>query len=143
MTIKCGGLLGVLAFACSMGVAAAQDAATGPVGPDVLKRLSQGVPQGPAAKGVSLGGGGATLNAPGGVAIGVHYFHATNCQWFTDGFNNWIYVFPIEGGFWFYLNSLYVSNIFETACANGNWVAINVIDSLTGNFDWVYTYPFK
>ena len=125
------------------GVAAAQNAATGPVGPDVLKRLSQGVPQGPAAKGVSLGGGGATLNAPGGVATGVHYFHATNCEWFTDGYNNWIYVLPIEGGFWFYLNSLYVSNIFETACVNGNWVAIDVIDSSTGNFDWVYTYPFK
>ena len=143
MTIKWGGLLGALAFACSMGVAAAQDTATGPVGPDVLKRLSAGAPQGLAAKGMSLGGGGATLSGPGGVETGVHYFHATNCQWFTDGFNNWIYVFPIEGGFWFYLNSLYVSNIFETACVNGNWVALDVINSITGNFDWVYTFPFK
>ena len=94
MTIKRGGLLGAVAFAFSMGVAAAQDAATGPVGPDALKRLSQGVSQEPAAKGVPLGGGGATLKSPGGVALGWNYFHATNCQWFFDGTNNWITVFP-------------------------------------------------
>jgi len=138
MTIKCRGLLAALAFACSMGVAAAQEAAMGPVGPDVLKRLSQGVPQGAAPK----GGGGATLNGPGDVAVGPHYFHATNCEWFTDGFNNWVYVFPIEGGFWFGLNSLYISGIFETACVNGFWVAVNVIDS-AGDFDSVYIYNFR
>jgi len=137
--------LTVIALGFSIGVAAAQT----PVDPNVLSKLVHEVTR--AAKANNSGalsrggisGGGATLNAIGNVATGWNYFHATYCEWYTDGTNNFTFIFPQEGGFWFTENNLYTSQTFNTGCVNGNWEAVNVINSSTGAFNANLTYPFK
>jgi len=131
-------------LSCTTGIAAAQEAASPPPpDPAQLLRLvpKQGVATG--AGQTVLGRGGATLNAVGNVPLGWNYFHATNCQWITDGVNNFLYVLPSEGGFWFYVNNVYAAHTFLTPCVNGNWAAVHVINSATGDFDSILTLPFK
>jgi hypothetical protein len=144
---KFGGTLAALAFALSVGTAAAQDAATGPIGPDVIKRLlpSHGTFSGPSAapSNAALSGGGVTLNGPGNVPTGWNYFHATYCEWYFDGSNNFVVVYPQEGGYWYSYNNIYTDTTFKTACVNGNWVAVYVTNSTTGAFYYVFTYPYK
>ena len=137
---------GALALICSTGVTVAQPAeppGAGPVDPAQLQKL---IPkQGSMSNSNQnvLGSGGATLNAVGNVALGWNYFHATNCEWYTDGSNQYLYVFPSEGGFWFYRNNIYPAVTILTPCVNGYWEAVHVINSTTGDFDAVYTYAYK
>jgi hypothetical protein len=44
-------------------------------------------------------GAGATLSGVGNVPLGRNTFHATNCEWFSDGTNEFLIVFPQQGGF--------------------------------------------
>jgi hypothetical protein len=141
MTTKWGGILAALAFTCATGIAAAQQT---PPGPDVIKRLiaQQGISAGPAAN-RALSGGGATLDGPGNTPTGWNVFHATNCEWYTDGTNNYLFVFPQEGGYWYVVNNIYVTDTFETGCVNGNYEATYVVNSTTGAFTNLVTYPYK
>lgn len=134
-----------IGLSCSTAMAAAQEAAPQtPPDPAQLLRL---VPKRGAATGVGptvLGAGGATLNAAGNVPLGWSPpFHATNCQWITDGVNNFLFVFPAEGGFWFFQNDIFAAQTFLTGCVNGNLEAVHVINGATGDFDSIFTYPFK
>ena len=134
----------MIALGCSIGIATAQEAAPpgpGPVDPAQLKRLLP--QQGSASNPAALGGGGATLNAAGAVPTGWNYFHAYYCQWFIDGSNNYLYVFPTTGGFWFIRNNTYGADTFLSGCVNGNWEAVHVINGTTGEFDSIYTYSYK
>lgn len=145
MTMKYGVSAAALAFACSMGVAAAQEAGpTGPVDPNVIKKLipSQGVAQGPANV-AAASGAGATLNAPGNVPLGWNYFHATYCEWYFDGSNNYLFVFPSEGGYWYIVNNDYATKTFLTGCVNGYYEAVYVTNTSTGAFNYIFTYPYK
>jgi hypothetical protein len=89
----------------------------------------------------SYGYGGANLAAPGAVPVGLNFFHATNCVWFTDGSNNFLFVLPAEGGFWAVANNIFTKQTFLTGCVNGNIEAVNVINSSTGQFNEVFTFP--
>ena len=118
-------------LSCTAGIAVAQEAARPqPPDPAQLLRLvpKQGLATG--AGQTVLGRGGATLNAVGNVPLGWNFFHATNCQWVTNGANNVLYVLPSEGGFWFYVNNVYAA-------------AVHVINGATGDFDSILTYPSK
>jgi hypothetical protein len=115
----------------------------GPVDPAQLQRLLPKQASMASASQKTLGAGGATLNAVGNVALGWNYFHATYCQWYYDGTNNYLYVFPSEGGFWYYRNNIYAASTFLTPCTQGYWAAVHVINSTTGDFDAIYTYPYK
>jgi hypothetical protein len=146
MTIRFAVLTATLALACSMGVAAAQDAGPiVPVGPDVIKKLipSPSIVQGPAANAAAASGAGATLNAPGNVPTGWNYFHATYCEWYYDGSNNYLFVFPSEGGYWYIVNNDYATKTFLTGCVNGYYEAVYVYNSSTGAFNYIFTYPYK
>ena len=133
-----------IGLACSTGMAAAQEAV--PPQPLDPARLLKLLPKRGAVSGANqtvLGAGGATLNAVGNVPLGWNYFHATNCQWITDGVNNILYVFPAEGGFWFYVNNFYATQTFLTLCVNGNLGAVNVINSTSGDFNSIWTSNSK
>ena len=135
-----------LGLLCSAGFAlAAQEPppGPGPVDPAQLQRLAPKQASMASASQQPLGGGGVSLNAVGNVALGWNYFHATNCQWLLSGSNNYLYVFPSEGGFWYVLNNIYGASTFLTPCTQGYWAAVHVINSTTGAFDAIYTYPFK
>ena len=125
-------------------VGSAQEAATSeqPLDPGQLLRLIQrNVAK--SAAGSSLGGGGATLNAVGNVPLGWNTFHATHCQWITDGRNNFLYVLPSEGGQWFYANNIFAADTFLAGCVNGNFIAVHVINSASGDFDSILTYNYQ
>ena len=133
--------LTAVALACSIGVAAAQVA---PVGPEVLSKLAPKITRAAKANGGgALNGGGATTNGPGNVATGWNYFHATNCEWYFDGTNNYLFVFPQEGGYWYSYNNLYTSQTLLTGCVNGYFEGVNVINGSTGAYNAVVTFPFK
>jgi hypothetical protein len=136
--------LAAVGLSCFTGIAAAQEAAPPqPLDPAQLLRL---LPKQGAATGSSqtiLGAGGATLNAVGSAPLGWNYFHATNCQWITDGVNNALFVLPSEGGFWAILNDTYAASTFLTGCVNGNWEAAHVVNSATGAIDSIFTFNFK
>jgi hypothetical protein len=135
-----------LALICSAGVTVAQQAeppGPGPVDPAQLKKLLPNQGSKASSNPDALGAGGATLDGVGRVALGWNYFHATNCQWYFDGSNNYLYVIPSEGGFWVYRNNIYAAQTFLTGCVNGYWSAVHVINGTTGDFDSVYTYAFK
>jgi hypothetical protein len=138
-----------LALCCSVGVAAAQSPgpvqSAGPVDPSVVQKLlpGHGTMANAAANGAPLTGGGATLNAPGNTPTGWNYFHVTNCEWYYDGTNNYIIVYPQEGGYWYYANNGYPYNIWTPACQTGNWTAVYVYNSSTGAFNYIYTYDYK
>ncbi|MCG6863739.1 MAG: hypothetical protein LJE70_21160 [Chromatiaceae bacterium] len=76
------------------------------------------------------------------VPSGWNYFHATNCQWALEKGDQVLYVFPAEGGYWWTANNLYVHNMLAAACQTGNWVAVHVINSNTGEWDSLWTYDF-
>jgi hypothetical protein len=134
--------LAVLALACAMGSAIAQ---TAPLGPAQLSKLVPSMTRGRASKATAAlaSGGGATLQAPGIAASGWNTFHATNCEWYTDGTNNYTYILPQEGGYWYIANNGYASGTFDAACANGNWVSVYVYNTSTGAFSNIVTYPYK
>jgi hypothetical protein len=140
-----------LAFAAfgllfSVGFAmAAQDAPSGPgpLDPAQLQRLLPKQASMASSSQKALGAGGATLNAVGNVALGWNWFHAASCQWYTDGTNNYLYVFPSEGGFWYFRNNIYAASTILTPCTQGYWEAVHVINGTTGEFDSVFTYSFK
>jgi hypothetical protein len=127
--------LTAIALLWSIGVAAAQVAIT----PEMLPK----VPKSKVGGSAPLHGGGATVNAQGNVVLGWNFFHATNCEWITDGVNNFLYVFPPEGGFWFVANDVLASQALLTGCVNGYFEAVNVINSSTGSFNAIFTYDFK
>ena len=84
------------------------------------------------------------MNGPGDTPLGWNIFHATDCEWYTpDGTNNYTFVFPIEGGYWYTANNLFTTNTFDTACVNGNYVGVYVTSSSTGAFNEVITFPNK
>jgi hypothetical protein len=134
----------IIALCCSIGIAAAQEAAPQGQGlnPDQIKRLlSQ---RGSLSNPTALSGGGADTAAPGAVPIGWNFFHALYCQWYSpDVNNNYLFVYPTTGGFWFVRNNIYAASVFLSGCVNGNWEAVHVINSTTGEFDSNYTYSYK
>jgi hypothetical protein len=138
--------LAAIALGCSIGAAAAQS--EGPVTLDA-QTLSKLVPtrgaNGPMASGAAAGvnGGGATLSGPGNTPTGFNYFHVTNCAWYTDGTNQFLFIFPQEGGYWYTYNNIYTQTTWTPACQTGNWTAVYVINSSSGAFNEVYTYDFK
>jgi hypothetical protein len=141
--------LAVAALACSIGVAAARMPQTPPIGPDVLSKLiphqakNGSATTNAASSNITLRGGGASTEVPGDAPAGWNYFHATYCEWYTDGSNDFTFVFPEEGGYWVVENDIYATNTFNTACTNGNLAAVYVTDSSTGSFDRIWTYPYK
>jgi hypothetical protein len=121
-----------------------------PVDLSVLKKLSQNIlsqsvqdriSQGP--QGAPAGYAGSSLAGVGNVPLGINTFHAFNCAWFTDGTNNFEFVFPLEGGFFAIVNNLFVAQTFLTGCVNGYFEQINVVNSSTGAFNEVITFPYR
>jgi len=141
--------LAMAALACSIGVAAARTPQTPAIGSDVINKLIPQAKNGSATANAASSikaasrGGGASTEAVGDAAAGWNYFHATNCEWYTDGSNDFTFVFPQEGGYWFVENDIYATDTFDTACTDGNWVAVYVTDSSSGSFDRIFTYPYK
>jgi len=73
--------------------------------------------------------------------LGWNYVHATNCLMLTISGNDYLVVYPEEGGYFYTTNTDY-QNVIEPACQLNHWLAFYVIDS---NLDWneVYTYTFQ
>ena len=141
--MKITALAATAAFVCSMGVAAAQPAGPPePAGPEVVNSLISNQAMAAATAGKAAMGGRAQ-NGATNTPTGWNYFHATYCEWYYDGTNNWLFVYPQEGGYWYYANNIYVTNTYETACVNGNWVAVWVYNGSTGAYNYVWTYPYK
>jgi hypothetical protein len=148
--VKLTGCLGVL-FLCSIGIAAAQGVPTLPVSPDTVASLMAKVRRPAAATNGALAqqkdppanGAGSTLNGPGNVPLGRNTFHATNCEWFSDGTNQFLIVFPLEGGFWFIENNIFAADTFLTGCVRGDFVSVDVTDANTGAFEDIITYPVR
>lgn len=140
-----------IAFVCSLGIAAAQEVPASPVSPEVLGNLVSKIRPAPtngtmatAQPDAATSGGGASItNGQGNLPLGFNFFHGTNCDWFTDGTNNFLFVFPQEGGFVFTENNLFETQTFLTTCVNGNFFGINVINTSTGAFNQILTFPFK
>ena len=144
MTIKSSVLAAVFAISCSAGFAMAQQRPTEElISPQVLKRLLPPPIAGQTAPSAPSRGGGATLSAPGNVPRGWNAFHATHCVWTSDGVNNFLYVFPAEGGFWFVENDIMAANTFNVGCVNGNVEAVFVVNGATGAFTHIQTFPTR
>ena len=84
----------------------------------------------------------ATADSPA-VALGWHYFHATNCSWYTDGTNNYFYVWPSEGGYWYSVNNIYIADALAISCVHGNYEAVYVNNATTGAFIETFSYNFQ
>jgi hypothetical protein len=148
--VKFTGCLGVLLL-CSIGIAAAQGVPSLPVSPDTVASLMAKARRPAAATNGALAqqkdpptnGAGATLNGVGNVPLGRNIFHATNCEWFSDGTNEFLIVFPQEGGFWFIENNIFAADTFLTGCVRGDFVSVDVTDANTGAFEDIITYPIK
>jgi hypothetical protein len=148
--VKFTGCLGVLLL-CSIGIGAAQGVPSLPVSPDTVASLMAKARRPAAATNGALAqqkdpptnGAGATLNGVGNVPLGRNIFHATNCEWFSDGTNEFLIVFPQEGGFWFIENNIFAADTFLTGCVRGDFVSVDVTDANTGAFEDIITYPIK
>ena len=145
MTLRANVLAAALAFACSAGLAMAQQAPTGEgISPEVLKRLLPAVPAGSQAAIASpVTAGGSTLSSPGSVPTGWNYFHAYNCMWYSDGNNNYLFVLPLEGGYWVVANNIYAADTFKVGCVNGYYEAVYVVNGTTGAFTNIETFPYR
>jgi hypothetical protein len=140
-------------FICGIGVAGAQLAPPKPVSPEMLQKLLPKIAtqrgmvaakgSTPVSRAAAVSGGGASLQSPGNVPTGWNIFHATNCEWVTDGTNDFLFVLPQEGGFWFIVNNLFVTQTFLTGCVQGNFEAVFVVDPNSGAFTNVLTWPFS
>lgn len=138
MRMKLTALAATAAFVCSMGVAAAQPAEpVAPQGPATVDAIIT-----PAAKALAAAGRSVT-GAASATPTGWNYFHATYCEWYYDGTNNWLIVYPQEGGTWYVANNIYATNNYQTACVNGNWVAVWVYNGSSGAYNYIWTYPYK
>jgi hypothetical protein len=122
-----------------------------PPSPEVMKALSQQITNSRGAAASANGvlppmtGGGSNTgssSAPA-VALGWHYFHETNCSWYSDGTNNFFYVWPSEGGYWYTVNNLYTEVALTTSCVHGYWEALYVVDTVTGRYTETYSYNFQ
>jgi hypothetical protein len=137
-----------LGLLCSTGAALAQGASPEPTPPPDAAQLRQlqGVRSQAAGAAISNGGGviaRATTGPTASIVNGWNYFHASNCQYYFDGANNWVYVYSPEGLFFYSPNNDIVAQTFLTGCVNGNWEAVFVINAATGAFNYIYTYSFK
>jgi hypothetical protein len=84
-----------------------------------------------------------TLNSTGGSkasSIGWYYVHATHCSPYYDGVNQWMYMYPQEGGDWFTTLPVF-QGVMATQCAHGYWVAFYVYNT-SGNWSQMWTYDF-
>jgi hypothetical protein len=111
----------------------------------VVQKLlpSHGTMANAAANGATVTGGGATLSGPGNTPTGWNYFHVTNCEWYTDGTNNYLFIFPQEGGYWYTYGNIYTHTTWAPACQTGNWTAVYVYNGSTGSFNAVFTWDYK
>lgn len=145
MTIKALGMAAI-ALACSAGICAAQQAPTPPN--EQQRQVMQAVAQHlnlpravPGAAPVMVSGGVAANGAP--ASAGWNYFHAYYCSWYLDSSGNqYFYVWPSEGGYWYAVNNLYAAQGLQISCANGNWEAVYVTNTSSGAFDETYSYPY-
>jgi hypothetical protein len=91
-------------------------------------------------------GNGAGLSADDGIrppssSVGWYYVHPKNCKLFYSGGYPYLYVYTVEG-YYFYTTSSAFQAVIDPACQTGNWLAFYVYD---GNYDWseIYTYTYK
>ena len=84
--------------------------------------------------------GGKTASAS--AVVGWNYMHATNCNTYFDGVTNWVYVYPVEGGFWFTSDPYFMSAL-QAQCVLGNWIALWVFNPVGGLFNQVFSYDYK
>lgn len=76
------------------------------------------------------------------IPTGWNYFHATNCGWFSPDFtNNYFYIYPQEGGFYWELNNPTIATALALGCAHNNQMAVYVVDPSTGAFNETWSYP--
>ena len=145
MNMKTVGMAAI-ALVCSVEICAAQ-APQAPVAADeqraielaVAKQLNLPKAAPGAAPIVASGGVGAT----GSVSAGWNYFHVYNCSWYQDSSGNqYFFVYPSEGGYWYSVNNLYVIPGLQTSCVNGNWEAVYVTNTSTGACDQTFSYPY-
>lgn len=73
--------------------------------------------------------------------VGWNYVHATNCSTYFDGVTTWLYVFPVEGGYWFTGNTVH-QNTLAPQCSLGNWVAFYVVNA-SGLWNQTWTWSYK
>jgi len=143
MNIKTLGMTAI-ALVCSVEICAAQ---TSP-DPDQQRAIAQAVAKqlnlpkaAPGTAPVVASGG---VAATGSVSAGWNYFHAYNCEWYVDSSGNqYFFVYPSEGGYWYSVNNLYAIPGLQTSCVNGNWEAVYVTNTSTGAFDYAVSYPFR
>ena len=81
---------------------------------------------------------GQTSGQQQAVAIGWYFVHATTCLAYFDGVTNWVYLYPLEGGFWITANSNF-ENTWLSECPHNNLVAMYVFTT-TGLFNQVFAY---
>jgi hypothetical protein len=144
MNMKTFGMTAI-ALLCSVQICAAQT----PAVPDEQRAIEQAVAQQlhlpKAAPGtapaVASGGVAATGQA---ISSGWNYFHAYNCSWYVDSSGNqYFFVWPSEGGYFYSVNNLYVIPGLQISCVNGNWEGVYVTDTSTGAFDFTYSFPYQ
>lgn len=121
-----------------------------PPSPEVMKALTQQITKSrgaaASANGVlpsMTGGTHIVSSSPLAVTLGWHYFHAYNCSWYTDGTNNFFFVWPSEGGYWYTVNNLYTEGALATSCVHGYWNAVYVVNATSGAYNETYSYNFQ
>jgi hypothetical protein len=77
-----------------------------------------------------------------GFVAGWNYNHPQYCVSYWDGTTTWLYVYVLEGGYWFTSN-LYFQNVIAPACQTGNWLAFYVYDTNGNLWNRVQTYTYK
>jgi hypothetical protein len=136
-----GALLGCL------GMAEAQDTRSEPptqpvlITPQLHNELTKG---GTVSNGASISLTAALANdaVVTDAVAGWNYNHPQYCTVYWDGTTSWLYVYVLEGGYWFTSN-LSFQNVIAPACQTGNLLAFYVYN-LNGNlWNQVYTYTYK
>jgi hypothetical protein len=146
--------LAAIGLGCSIGVAAAQglppnpQATLGP-SPEKIQQVLNGLAKQRAAMGLTAGASYSFAKpdidnlSAANVPTGWNTGHAWNCGWFTpNGSDQWFYVFPLEGGIWFTINSVPTAQGLAVSCANGNLEGVFVVNP-NGTFTQTFSFPFR
>jgi hypothetical protein len=86
-------------------------------------------------------GGKSQTAAQAPATLGWNFVHATYCDFFYDGTEFVLVVYPQEGGAW---STAYgpVQQVLEPQCSQGNLVAFYVFNS-NGDWNQIFTYSYR
>jgi hypothetical protein len=122
--------LAAIALACTTVIASAQTVA--PPAPQALGALLKGVVKG---GGVATPSAGATAN----LSSGWNLQHCYTSIWYTDGTNNYLFAFNLEGTYFYTENDIYTANTLLHVCDYGYEYGVYVTNTSTGAYSEIYS----